>query len=69
MDVLSEGLPCCDESEDIRVCTMPWSEFAAAMVAERLDMPDTGDLATLMRLQLFASRSTDPRHQEVEDLV
>jgi ADP-ribose pyrophosphatase len=59
LGVQAEGRPRHDVGEDIRVSTMAWPEFAAAIVDGQLDTPDTCDLATLMRLQLFAARSTD----------
>lgn len=59
LGVEAQGRPRHDLGEDIRVFTMPWFKFSAAMVHGQIDLPDTCDLATLMRLQLFASLSGD----------
>jgi 8-oxo-dGTP pyrophosphatase MutT (NUDIX family) len=59
LGVKAQGRPRRDVGEDIRVCTMPWSKFSREMVHGQIDLSDTCDLATLMRLQLFASRSSD----------
>jgi 8-oxo-dGTP pyrophosphatase MutT (NUDIX family) len=60
LDLQLEGEPMHDHGEDIRVMTMLWPEFLAAFRAGDIDMPDTCDLATMMRLQLFCSVSNDP---------
>jgi 8-oxo-dGTP pyrophosphatase MutT (NUDIX family) len=60
LDVRLEGEPRHDHGEDIRVLTRPWPDFAAALRAGTLDLPDTCDLGMLMKLQLLASASTDP---------
>jgi 8-oxo-dGTP pyrophosphatase MutT (NUDIX family) len=59
LGVEAQGRPQHDAGEDIRVLTMSWSEFCDGMVHGQIDLPDTCDLATLMRLQLFASQSSD----------
>src|SRR5665213_2596880 len=52
--------PKAEHGEDIRVVPMSWRAFLNDLQEGRIDIPDTCDLASLMRLQLLASRSKNP---------
>lgn len=49
-----------DHGEEIRLMSMTWREFWNALHTRKIDLRDSCDLATLMRLQLVAAQSADP---------
>jgi 8-oxo-dGTP pyrophosphatase MutT (NUDIX family) len=54
------GEPQQEESENLHICEMPWTEFVAGLQSGKLRLFEANQMSSVFLLHLYASASSDP---------
>ncbi len=60
LDLKRVAEPTPDDTEDLRVRTMPWEDFVAGLRTGDVRIPEANQMSTLLLVHLLATTSTDP---------